>query len=167
MSVGEHCHVDNMKCLRNKSKYPWLKSFFSQVRHGYIEAAKMLKKLTLENKTLQKLAYLDPGNQRSAHTITAITELAECMPNVIEEESLGKQSEEIREYISSDEVSLIDADSDDKLFRIDVNWWSHVFDVKSKGQVYMYIKSQKSVFLELLQKYRHLNTTQRTKLIQK
>lgn len=134
LSVGEHCHIEVMKCLRNKTKYPWLKTFFHQLRIGYIEAAKLLKKLPLANTTLQKLAYLDSSNQRCAHTISALTGLAELLPNVIPEESLGKLSEEIREYTTRDEVSLIDSDSDDKDFRIDVNWWSPVFALRSKGE---------------------------------
>lgn len=78
----------------------------------------MLKKLPLANTTLQKLAYLDSSNQRCAHIISSLPGLVELLPHVIPEENLGKLSEEIREYTTRDEVSLVDADSDDKTLEL-------------------------------------------------
>ncbi|GFR75242.1 hypothetical protein ElyMa_000450400 [Elysia marginata] len=67
----------------------------------------------------------------------------------------GGLSEEIRDYISSEEVSLIDDDTEDKNFRIDASWWTPIFAMKRKGEpIYpllsQLIKALFSIFSEPL-----------------
>lgn len=133
LCVGPEAYLTLQRCLKDQRKHQWLNSFFAALKEGYIEAAKMMRKLPLNNDNLKHLVYLDPCNQRSEYTLDAFIFLAKQLPNVIKKEELGALDAEIRQYATDDDISLIDADSTDEDFRLDTTWWTPIFQLKSQN----------------------------------
>ena len=131
LCVGEMAYSTLMMVMKDKEKFTWTKQFFAALRDGYVEAASMLLKLPIHHPILSKLSYIDPSFQRSLSTTPALLSLGESLGNVIPAEELGKLDGELRKYSCDEEVTMIDCDSDDSDFRLDRDYWSKVFNMKS------------------------------------
>ncbi|KAK0042155.1 oxidoreductase YteT [Biomphalaria pfeifferi] len=116
--------------LRNKSENIWINDFFNAVRVGYQNAADKMKKMPLLNSTIIQLSALDPGLQQSTETATALTKLAEKLPNVICSDKCGMLDREIRLYTIDQALTQLDADETSPDFRLDTGWWSKAINMK-------------------------------------
>ncbi|KAK6959647.1 ATP-dependent 6-phosphofructokinase [Biomphalaria glabrata] len=86
--------------------------------------------MPLLNSTIIQLSALDPGLQRSTETATALTKLAEKLPNVICSDKCGMLDREIRLYTIDQAFTQLDADETSPDFRLDTDWWSKAINMK-------------------------------------
>ncbi|KAI8777450.1 hypothetical protein BgiBS90_021653 [Biomphalaria glabrata] len=130
LGLGVYCLPHLKEFLRNKSENIWINDFFNAVRVGYQNAADKMKKMPLLNSTIIQLSALDPGLQRSTETATALTKLAEKLPNVICSDKCGMLDREIRLYTIDQALTQLDADETSPDFRLDTDWWSKAINMK-------------------------------------
>ena len=144
LSVGPDAYEDHMIMQKDVKCKSWLSNFHKALLKGYISGAEKLRNLPLTNKTLVHLSALSPEMQRTDSTPQALMNLAKSLPQVVPTCELGALDQELREYVTDRQMSLMPYDSDAYDTRIDVDWYCHLFSSKIQGQ-YKYPKLSKLV----------------------
>lgn len=93
----------------------------------------------MTNTTLAWFSALNPNLRKKSTTFVAFDKLAQALPQVVDNSDRAALLDEIRQYtidqqIDDLEVSGVFSDSN-KDCRIDLNWWSYIFELKSHGEL--------------------------------
>ena len=131
LQVGRYAFVSMNKARMEKKNQHWVRSLYSDLRAGYIAAAKKLLKMPLGNRTLRKLSVLDPHLANHNQASSSIKALAMSLPNVIDENEAGALAVEADRYSTDRQVSELATSYDENQMRIDVHYWAKVFNLKT------------------------------------
>ena len=131
MALGEYASEVAVELRLKRKSYAWIPDFYHRLRLGYSQAAElMIEKLPLTNPTLIALTALEPSMQRVSTTAAALEELGKkILPDAT---SHAKLAMEARFYCTDVDVRNLSKkykDAPDK--RIDSDFWSHVFKLKT------------------------------------
>ncbi|XP_073672055.1 uncharacterized protein [Paramisgurnus dabryanus] len=130
LSVGKFSHFAVNKARVEKK--PWVQEMYTSLREGYTKAAAFLqKKLPLSNIIISSLSALSPSLIQDQHILTAFSTLAKALPNVITTDELGQLDEEVRAYQTDLDLEEKGKGFDDNAARIDADWWSEIFLMKT------------------------------------
>lgn len=123
----------------------WAVKFLTNLRDAYINTTKyLLSRLPLRNKTLARFSALNPCLRKKSTTLKAFHKLAESLPQIVCDKSL--LLEEIREYTIDKKIDDLEElcvfSESQKDSRIDLHWWSHVFNIQDQGTLKYPLLSQ-------------------------
>ncbi|KAK7088119.1 hypothetical protein V1264_022079 [Littorina saxatilis] len=136
LCVGEHCHAAFTKGI--KQSRHWAADMAGKLREGFGKASfLLLDSLPLDNSTIIQLSCLNPAAVSDPRFGRILKKLATSLPNVITEEQRGTLDSEARDYAVDKDVKNLAAsyDPDSDTCRLDVNFWSLVFRLKTNGSV--------------------------------
>ena len=127
MNVGRYAYTDLNKARLDKTCRYWVKTLYSDLRKGYVVAAKKILQLPLSNKTLRRLSFLDPVLASHSQTPALLKKQADSLPFAVSVEDAGKLAVEADRYATDLQVKdLVAAHPDGE--RID-NYWTKVFSL--------------------------------------
>jgi len=133
LGVGKYAFTDLNKARLDKRCKYWTAQLYTDLRTGYIMAAKKMLSLPLGNKTLRRLAALDPKLANHSQTSASLKWLCQSLPNMFNDMEAGKLAVEVDRYCVSQQVKELASEYNDD--RIDTGYWGKVFGLKISSEV--------------------------------
>ena len=129
MSVGKYAYADLNKARLDKTCCHWISKLYIGLRTGYILAAKKMLQLPLANRTLRYLSVLDPDFVGHSQVELSLKKLGDMLPATFSDDERGKLSMEASKFNTDVQVKTL-ADNYTEKERIDIGFWSKVFNLK-------------------------------------
>jgi hypothetical protein len=130
LSVGQYAQPLLTKARMDKSQRYWIDVMSKKLRNGYIEAAKKILKLPLDNQTLRYTSVLDPAFHNHSQCSKAFKDLARRLPHIVPEEKIGQLDMELNSYAVDKQVAML-ANNYDESKRVDVDFWVPVMQLRN------------------------------------
>ncbi|XP_076446314.1 uncharacterized protein LOC143283825 [Babylonia areolata] len=148
--VGSYAWDSYKKCRFEKRH--WMAKFQDNLRQGYEDACYALQnKLPLRHVVLSNLSAFDPELRGKEDTFNGLTNLAQLLPNVIQQDELGELQKEARQYVNDTKLDgYLPSYRDNE--RIDTDWWGKISELKkedSNEPLYPYLSKLASACLSV------------------
>ncbi|KAL8580377.1 hypothetical protein ACOMHN_037476 [Nucella lapillus] len=153
LCVGQYSFVPFTDALKDPKNRHWAKELADNLRKGYVQCATMLlNKLPLTNKTITSLSCLHPeafagdDEDDDDNFLKHSCRLGKSLPNVVPENDLGVLDSEVREFYADRQIVALAKAFDNSRDRIDVDFWSKVFQTEKYPVLSRLVKALLTIF---------------------